>query len=362
MNTNCATLEIDLAALAANYRLLKSKLSRGHCAAVVKANAYGLGVEAVSKTLWAEGCQQFFVATLEEAVELRAALPEAKHIYVFHGIFAGEQQDFIHHHITPVINTLEQLEKWVDGDWLSVNGKKKPAILHVDTGITRLGLNQTDLEKITTSHQLPTTNHFQLMSHLACAHEPSHPKNAEQLLRFKQALALFGGATASLANSAGIFLSSDFHFDMARPGCALYGIHPTSGENPMQHVATLSAPILQIRTLDRNETVGYGATYSAKKGARIALVGLGYSDGYFRMLGNKGFAYMAGIRVPIAGRISMDMIALDISSVAENIITESTRAEFINSRQTVNDIADSCDTIGYEIFTRIGRRVKRIYS
>ncbi len=201
-----------------------------------------------------------------------------------------------------------------------------------------------------------------LMSHLACANEPDHPKNAEQLRRFREALKLLPGAQASLCNSSGLFLPPEFHFDLARPGCALYGINPGEGKNPMQPVATLSAPILQLRTLERDDTVGYGATYAAKKGSRIAIAALGYADGYFRsLLSNNAFAFVAGHKAPIIGRISMDMLALDVIRRSRKRRSPKTaRAEFINAQQTVDDIAAACGTIGYEIFTRIGRRVKRV--
>lgn len=339
------TLAVDLSAIRANYQLLKNRHARHAVAAVVKANAYGLGVEAVSKALEEEGCREFFVATLAEGIELRGILPEAG-ISVFSGPFAGEEKEYAAHRLTPVLNTPNQVERYAG---------KGAAIIHVDTGITRLGLSETELQNV--RQRIP--NHPVLMSHLACSGDPAHPKNAEQLIRFKKALALFPGAKASFCNSAGLFLPPEFHFDLGRPGCALYGINPTPGKNPMQQVATLSAPILQIRTLDRDETVGYGATAPAKKGSRIAIVALGYADGYFRLLSNKGSAFIGGRKVPIIGRVSMDMIALDISAIPE--VTPDMRAEFINAEQTVDDVAKQCGTIGYEIFTRIGERVKRIY-
>lgn len=354
---NCATLVVNLTALIANYRLLKARHAKHSVAAVVKANAYGLGVEAVSQALYREGCRQFFVATLAEGIELRRLLPDAT-ICVFHGLLADEEKEFAHYTLTPVLNDLGQVERFSK---LAVNNSQLAAIIHVDTGITRLGLCESDLAKLSDC-PLPTAHYPLIMSHLACSHDPAHPKNAEQLARFKRVLALFPGIQASLANSAGLFLSPEYHFDIARPGCALYGIHPTSGKNPMQHVASLSAPFLQLRTLDQDETVGYGATYRAPKGSRIALVGLGYSDGYFRLLSNKGSAFIAGYNVPIAGRISMDMIALDVSSVPESVLTGSERAEFINTVQDVNVVAEQSGTIGYEIFTRIGRRVQRLYT
>jgi alanine racemase len=224
--------------------------------------------------------------------------------------------------------------------------------------MTRLGLSESDLKKI--RHPSSVIRH--LMSHLACASHPTHAKNAEQLSRFREALKHFPGATASLANSSGLFLPPDFHFDIARPGCALYGINPTKGPNPMQQVARLTAPILQIRTLDRDETVGYDATYKAKKGSRIAIVALGYADGWPRNLSNKGSAYIANHKVPIMGIISMDMLALDVTTIPDAELSKATEAEFLNASQTVDDIARECGTIGYEIFTGIGNRVQRIYS
>lgn len=349
--TNFATLTVDLAALIANYNLLKLRHSKNSIAAVVKANAYGLGVAGVSRALWDENCRNFFVATFEEGIELRGILPNAM-IGVFQGVFAGEENEYISNNLTPVLNDLSQIEPFAK--ILNANPKIQ-AIIHVDTGMTRLGLCESDLKNFT----LRTPNSKLIISHLACADTPSHQKNTVQLTRFHNAIKYFPDAKYSLANSAGVFLSQDFHFDIARTGCALYGISP---KNPMQHVATLLAPIIQIRTLDRDETVGYGATAQAKKGSRIAITALGYADGYFRMLGNKGHAYIAGHKAPLIGRVSMDMVAIDISNIPETQITKATSVEFINSSQTVDDIATQCNTIGYEIFTRIGRRVKRVYT
>lgn len=340
------SLSVNLQALRANYQLLKSKHAKQNIASVVKANAYGLGVEHVSKALANEGCQLFFVATLEEAFQLRSYLPQAD-IAVFNGIFAGEEKTFAAHTIIPVINEPGQLEYC----------KALPHyFLHIDTGMTRLGFSATDLQN--TKSLAPKL----ILSHLACANDPTHPHNEEQLARLKDALTLLPNIPVSFANSSGHFLADTFHFDIGRPGCALYGINPTMGRNPMQHVATLSAPILQIRTLDRDEAVGYGATCDARKSSRLAVTAMGYADGFFRSLSNHGFAFVEGHKAPILGRISMDMITLDVSAVPESAITPTTRAEFINDKYTVDDMANACDTIGYEIFTRIGRRVERAYS
>ncbi len=350
----CATLAVDISALKSNYQLLENRHAKKSIAAVVKANAYGLGVKEVSVALWSAGCRDFFVATLAEGVELRGILPEVK-IGVFQGLFAGEEKEYSYHRLTPVLNDIPQVERFTKSE---LRHTSKNIMLHVDTGMTRLGLCESDLENPILSKLNPTL----ILSHLACANDSSHPKNLEQLERFNAALKYFPNTKASLANSAGVFLPDEFHFDIARTGCALYGINPSDNTKPMQHVATLSAPILQIRTLDRDETVGYGATAPAKKGNRIAIIALGYADGYFRSLSNQGFAFIARHKVPLLGRVSMDMVAVDISNIPESQITEQTRAEFINNIQTVDDIAAQCNTIGYEIFTRIGRRVQRIYN
>ena len=350
-----AILDVNLTALASNYRLLKQRHARQSVAAVVKADAYGLGMNAVAKQLWDEGCHDFFVATLSEGIALRNLLPDAR-IGVFNGLFAKEEKEYLHHRLLPVLNDAGQLEQWEKAT------PHSPAMLHIDTGMTRLGFNYTDLRHAALRHHSFVTNRLALvMSHLACAGETHHAKNAEQLARFHEALQLLPGIKTSLSNSSGLFLSRDFHFDLARPGCALYGINPTLGTNPMQPVATLSAPLLQIRTLDRDETIGYDATYAAKKGSRIAVVGLGYADGWLRALGNKGFAYIADYKVPIVGKISMDMLALDVTHVPEAHLAAGSRTEFINPTQTVDDIAAAANTIGYEIFTRIGSRVERRY-
>lgn len=345
-----ATLSVNLAALRANYQLIRSRHAKNSIGAVVKANAYGLGMVEISKALASEGCREFFVATLDEAIELRGALPDVR-IAAFNGMFGGEEKEYSHHRITPVINTYEQALGIAD--W----GR---TILHVDTGMTRLGLNESEAKQLTSL--IPNALPVLLMSHLACAGDPEHPKNAEQLSRLNEARKHFPGVPVSFANSSAHFLPDDYHFDLGRPGCALYGINPVNGENPMRHVATLSAPIIQIRTLDRDETIGYSATRSASKDARLAVVGMGYSDGYFRSLSNIGFAYLGGYRIPIMGRISMDMITLDVSLVPDTILSSHRQVEFINEQQPLDSLARATDTIGYEILTRIGRRVKRVYT
>lgn len=356
MTSHTATIEVDLDAVRSNYHLLQQWHARQAVSSVVKADAYGLGMEEVSRALWLEGCRIFFVAHLAEGVLLRSILPEAG-IGVFSGLLPNEAPDYLHHRLVPVLNTPGQVEYWE----AAAQGKAV-GILHVDTGMNRLGLSQTELLHIVSRHPMLVGQQIQyVMSHLACANEPGNPRNALQLARFHEALKLLPGVQASLANSAGLFLSSEYHFDLARPGCALYGINPANGRNPMKPVARLSSPILQLRTLEQDDMVGYGATYKAKKGSRIAITALGYADGWLRTLSNKGFAYVEGHKVPMAGRVSMDMVALDVTKVPEALITPQSRAEFINKEYTVDDVAAAADTIGYEVFTRLGNRVQRLY-
>lgn len=329
---------------------------------MVKANAYGLGVAEVSKSLHSVGCTDFFVATLEEAMELRLALPAPSvTIGVFQGLFKNEEAEYARLNITPVLNDIAQIERFTNyQQW----GKSMKMLIHIDTGMTRLGLTAGDIKKISQKLQNNCRN-ITLLSHLACASTPSHPKNQEQLKRFSDLLSGFPDAKASLANSAGVFLGKNFHFDSARVGCALYGINPIEDSpSPLAEVVRLSAPILQIRQLEHDETVGYGATASRKTGARIAIIGIGYADGYHRLLGNYGnnaCVYIAGHKAMLAGRVSMDMIAVDVSPIPENVINTATEAEIINKTQTVDDLAMQASTIGYEILSRLGRRITRTY-
>lgn len=346
------TLTIDLAALTRNYQRLQQELKGAECAAVVKANGYGLGAVPVAQALAKAGCSHFFVATLEEALQLRAALPGVT-IYVFHGLRSGEEKTFTHHRLIPVLNTPEHIALWA-----KTGGA---AALQLDTGMSRLGLAESEIRNLT-PERFAQAGISLVLSHLACADAPEHAENAQQLQRFHHLTSLLPSAKRSLANSAGIFLGEGFHFDLARPGCALYGINPTPyANNPMEPVATLSAPVLQLRTLEEDAIVGYDATCSRSKGTRIATVEIGYADGFFRYLSNKGVGFINGMQAPIIGRISMDMLMLDISHLPEGAVTPSTPVEFIGRQCDVNTFAAAAGTIGYEAFTRLGRRVQRVY-
>jgi alanine racemase len=340
------TLTVNLRALKGNYDVLYSCFKGRELGAVVKADGYGLGAVPVAKRLAEAGCRTFFVAHMDEALALRDALSEPR-IFVFHGAPKGEEKLFVEKGLTPVVNSLEALAHW------QPFAEQHPAALHVDTGMTRLGLTHTELAQVKQPISL-------LMSHLACANTPYHPQNAEQLARFNDAAQLFPAVPKSLCNSAGVFLDSTFHFNLARTGCALYGINPTEADkNPMQHVATWSAPILQVRHLDRDEAIGYGATCVFPKGSRIAILEVGYADGYMRLLSNRGTVFFGDDAAPVVGRVSMDMIAVDVSHLGDAQLRD---ADILCKHQTVDEIAQQCGTIGYEILTNIGSRVQRRYS
>jgi alanine racemase len=358
------TLTIDLAAIDANWRRLTHEMPAVECAAVVKANAYGLGLEPVTTTLARCGCKTFFVADIAEARRVRSRAGDAA-IYVLNGYTPALGDAFIDINARPVINSMTELAEW--DTFVAANNWRGGAALHVDTGMHRLGISID--EAVALAPRTQTENHgiALLMSHLACAENPDHPLNASQIHDFREVHMLYSGVPASLANSSGIFLGNTAHFDMARPGAALYGINPTPGRaNPMAPVVELTGRILQIRSIARDDTVGYGATWSAKRPSRIAIVALGYADGLLRAGGGSdgkpgGNAIVAGKRCPIVGRISMDLVCLDITDLAEGAVHRGDAATLIGSEITLDEVAAAAGTIGYEILTRLGPRCHLVY-
>lgn len=352
------TLTVNLAAIVANYRLLASRFEGEECAAVVKANAYGLGAVEVAQALAGAGCNSFFVATLEEGIELRAALPERR-IAVFHGVGKGEALAFVNHHLIPVLNSPDQMERWCE---VATDHRDATSILHLDTGMGRLGFTEDEMARVS-ADDVKACRVGLIMSHLSCAGEPEHPENTAQLTRFQAGTERFADIPRSLANSSGIFLPADWHFNLARPGCSLYGITPHHiGANPMQQVAQLSAPIIQIRELARDQMLGYGATQTLPKGSRLATIAIGYADGVFRTLSHQLQGFVGSARVPLVGRVTMDMLVFDVSTVPQATLDLHGRIILIDERQSVDDIATMTNTIGYEVFTRIGARVRRVYE
>lgn len=356
------TLTVDLGAIVRNWQSLRDHFQGPECAAVVKANAYGLGVAPVATALADAGCDTFFVATAEEGLALRAVLPDRR-ILVLHGVQEGEEFSFAAHRLIPVLNSQEQIARWKP---IALEHPHAVSALHIDTAMGRLGLQLDEFLSLL-KQQPDILNQCRvglLMSHLACAPEAEHPLNRQQRDALITAIAAAPGIPVSLCNSGGIFLGADYHFHLARPGCSLYGIAPQShSTNPMQQVATWRAPVLQLRTLEHAQSVGYGATANAPKGARIATVASGYADGYLRHLSNKASGYIAGIQVPLIGRVTMDMLCFDVSHVPEAVLHAADHITLLGDQDgiRVDDVANAADTIGYEVLTRIGQRVKREY-
>jgi alanine racemase len=354
-----AVLEIDLAAIVANWRRLAAELNPGtQCAAVVKANAYGLGVARVAPRLAAAGCTLFFVATIDEGLALRRLLPGVE-IAVFDGLLPGTAREFRDARLIPVLNDLDQIALWRKSEAT----RALPAMIHIDTGMSRLGLSPPELRRLAeASDLLEGLTLRAIISHLACADDAAHLMNAQQLTLFRLTLADLPRAPASLAASAGIFLGSDYHFDMVRPGAALYGINPTPPHpNRMAQVIRLKSRIVQVRDVDSGITVGYGAAHRMERAGRIATVAVGYADGWLRSSSHRGTAGIAGARVPIIGRISMDLMTLDVTEIDPALARPGAFVDLIDETHGVDEIATTAGTIGYEILTSLGARYHRIY-
>lgn len=360
-----AILTIDLDALAANYRQLRDLAAPAECAAVVKADAYGLGVGHAAPALWRSGCQTFFVATLTEAEDLRALLPEAV-IYVFNGLLPGTADRFHSFALRPVLNSADEIEEWAG--YCAEVGEKLPCAVHIDSGMNRLGLSPAEFDTVAQALELWSALSLTLvMSHLACADDAAHAKNAAQRNLFNTLRARLPEAMTSLANSAGILLGPDFAYDLVRPGIALYGGHPQRrGKNPFRPVVHLKGRILQVRDAAAGETVGYGATRTLTRPSRIAVVSAGYADGLFRALstkdGENGLAvYLGSHAVPILGRISMDLITIDVTDVPETLSQRGAWVELLGPNVSAHQLAAHAGTIDYEVLTSLGQRAARRY-
>ncbi|HLY46260.1 MAG TPA: alanine racemase [Stellaceae bacterium] len=349
-----AVLEVDLGAIVANWRLLAQIAAPAGCAAVVKANGYGLGAAPVARALAAAGCGLFFVATLDEGIALRRALGAGPEIAVLNGPLAGTAPEFIAHRLLPVLNHPGQIAEWEGA------GDDHAAILQVDSGMARLGLTAAELAAL--AARPPSYPWRAVISHLACAETPEHPQNASQRARFAAAAALLPGVPASLAASSGIFLGAPYHFDIVRPGAALYGVNPIPGRsNPLRQVVRLYGKILQVRQIDRGEPVGYGAAHVMQAPGRVATVGVGYADGWPRALGHRGCGHLAGTRVPLIGRVSMDLVTFDVSAADPGAAHPGALIELLGPHYGVDAAAADAGTIGYEILSALGARYHRVY-
>jgi alanine racemase len=360
------TLTVDLDAIAANWRKLEKTAVPAECAGVVKANAYGCGAGPVARALAAAGCKTFFVATLGEARVVRAVVPAAD-LYVLDGLFQNCSDAFAAINCRPVIGDLNELAEW--DAFSRRTGWAGGAAIHIDTGMNRLGLTLDEAQGLIPRIDAGDHGITLVMSHLACAETLHHPLNARQVAAFREIASQFSGVSASLANSSGIFLGPQYPFDLVRPGAALYGVNPTpEADNPMRPVVELKARIVQIRTIDKGESVGYGATWTARRPTRLAIVAAGYADGYFRAGssndGTRGAdVVVAGTRCPVAGRVSMDLLAVDITDLPSHaIVRRGHLVTLIGEGITVDELAHHFGTIGYEVLTSLGDRYNRIYK
>ncbi|MEM8986517.1 MAG: alanine racemase [Pseudomonadota bacterium] len=364
MPASSPALSINLDALAANYRFFQSLAHRAQTAGVVKADGYGLGAEAVATALLNAGCQTFFVARVEEGAALRAFLDKIHAdagIYIFGGVLPGEEEAFLSARLKPVLNSIPQIEIW--GAAARRQGRKLPAALHVDTGMTRFGLDAAGRRRLAQAPDLMAPiDVTYLMSHLACASDPTHPQNSVQLENFRAARALQPHAPASLSASAGAMLGNAYVFDLIRPGIGLYGAGPMDAPDArLKTVVTATAPIIQIRNAEAGAAVGYGATHTLARASRIAIVNVGYADGYLRAASNAAKVWLKGAEAPVAGRVSMDLIAIDVTDFAENALAPGEHVELFGPNMPVEDVAAASGSITYELFTSLGRRYARHY-
>jgi alanine racemase len=361
-----AVLEVDLTALRANWARVNQVSGRAECAGVIKADAYGLGLAPIARALTSEGCKTFFVATVEEGRAARAVQPGAT-IYVLDGLLPGAEPHYAGFDLRPVLSSLGEVRDWAH--YARARGRKLAAAIHLDTGMNRLGMPAAEVDQLLAEPGLFEAFDLSLiMSHLACADEPGNAMNERQRQRFDALRAKLPPAPASLANSGGTFLGSAFHYDLVRPGIALYGGRAHEGKaNPMLTVVRFAAKILQIRELEPGATIGYGAIYRVERVSRIATIGCGYADGFLRALsvktGEAGpVGFIGDYPVPIVGRVSMDFTTVDVTDAPPELVRRGAWVEVMGPRVTVDDLTDRAGTIGYELLTRLGQRVHRVYE
>jgi alanine racemase len=340
------SITVNRGAIAANFALFAALAPAATVAAVVKADAYGLGLVGVLPAL--KGCDSFFVARLEEGIALRALAPRAR-IFVLDGAADDTVAALIAHRLVPVLGSLEQVACWQAA-------KGGDAALHVDTGMNRLGLPPEELSRL----RLDAITPVLAMSHLACSDDADSAMNRTQLSRFRAALAQLPSMPASLAASGGVLLGRDYHFDLVRPGIGLYGGNPQNGAaNPMQPVARLAGRILQLRQIAPGDTIGYGASFTAARPMTVATIALGYADGVLRAASNRAFAMVAGHVAPLVGRVSMDLITLDVTGIAG--VAAGDEAELFGPDLPLDEAATAWGTISYELLTGLSRRIPRLY-
>lgn len=353
-------LTVNLGALQRNYRTFQS-MTKARVAAAVKADAYGVGMGPAARALMEEGCDMFFVATGDEAAELRA-LDAKIQIAVLGGVLPGLEDDFLHHTIHPVLCSLEMVERWA----AFAKKKERPldAIIHVDTAMNRLGLGADETQHLIDHPTLlDTLNVRMVMSHFACSDENGHPHNDMQAQRFAAIAKHFPKAVKSLANSSGIVRNKEWHYDMVRPGYGLYGGNPTpETANPMEAVVRLDIPVIQVRRVKAGESIGYGAGHVFERDSITATIAMGYADGFLRSASNRAKVFWNGMACPVVGRVSMDLVTIDLGGLTGVLPQPGETVEILGPHQDVDALAASAGTIGYEILTSLGPRYARVYS
>jgi alanine racemase len=359
MPVSRARLTVDLDALASNHAVLKALAAPAEVAPVLKANGYGLGSGPVGRRLWAEGARSFFVARLEEGEALRGELGPGRpaRILVLDGATPGAAPRLREASLTPVLNSPAQIEAYVA--YARAHGPL-PCAIHVDTGMHRLGLSLDELQVLAAAPDRLTGLDVQLlMSHLACADQEEHRMNAQQAGRFRKARAVMPAARGSLANTPGLFLGAAFHHDLVRPGIGLYGGGPFDQPHPrLKAVATLEAPIVQVRAVAEGESIGYGARFVADRAYRAAVVAAGYADGFPRATIDAQ-VWFAGAHRRILGRVSMDLIAIDVTGCED--AQPGAMVELLGANVPVDEVAAAAGTVAHEVLTRLGHRAERVY-
>jgi len=344
---------INVAAAVANWRMLASVARGASAAAVVKADGYGLGAAQIAGALARAGCRRFYVAWPQEGAALRKTLGAGPEIAVLNGFAGGGAAPFRDHDLQPVLNSMQDLK-----DWIALGADRPRAALHLDTGMNRLGLSGgdwSDAAELTRS-----SPPGMILSHLACADEPAHPLNTRQLDRIREGAALWAGTPRSFAATAGIYLGADYAMEEVRCGIGLYGGGPAPPPGyALSTVLTLTTPVLQVRSIGAGETVGYGATFTSASPLQTATIGIGYADGFLRAASNRGYAVVQGEKRPILGRVSMDLVVLDVTGLN---VSQGDPVELAGPAAPIGELATAMSTIDYELLTRIGSRVRRVYT
>lgn len=356
MKYSTPSLDINLNAVKHNYNIIKKYCKTSEVCGTVKASSYGLGGHnKIVNKLIKSGCKRFFVANINEGIKIRKKFKSIT-INVLNGLNKNEEKIFHQYNLIPVINTVTQLKKW-----LKFNKKKNKLVIHFDTGMCRLGIQEEKIKEVLKLKKyLDQYKEVIIMSHLACSADKRDKYNEIQRLRFEKIKRKLSGYKYSLAASGGIFLGKKYHYDLVRPGINLYGGNVNFNKEIM-HVVSLRSPIIQINDLKKGETAGYSRTFKAKKNTVTATIPMGYADGIGIRLSNKGYVHYKGKKLPMIGRVSMDLIIIDITKL-KNKIKVGDFVSIYDNKFTIDDFANLTDTIPYRIITCISKRYLRNYK